>query len=150
MTQNLKNFLTGAKNKDFATKTGTQMHANLQHVVIDKSGNRGDVELIKVLESRPDLMPFFFKDARCEVPIAGFIGGRFLSRRLDRLVINHENKTVDFLDYKTDTDKTAFIEQYRRQLNEYRELLKSAYPGYKINGYILWLNDWTLERVVVQ
>ena len=148
MTQTLQNFLIGAKNKEFATKTGTQMHAVLQHVIVDDSvGNRGTPEIIKEILNRPNLKPFFTKDAKTEVPIAGFIDGHFISRRIDRLIINQETKTIDFIDYKTDMDKTTFIEKYKHQLNEYRELLKSAYPDYKINGYILWLTDWQLQAI---
>lgn len=147
MTQTLHDFLTGAKNKEFATQNGTKMHTDLQYVIVDDSGNFGNNDLIKIIQNRPDLKPFFVKDAKTEVPIAGFINGRFASRRIDRLIINHDTKTIDFIDYKTDTDKTLFIEKYKKQLNEYRELLKSAYPGYKIKGYILWTNDWSLEQI---
>ena len=147
MTQTLHDFLTGAKNKEFATKTGTQMHANLQHVVIDSSGNIGDIELIKIIQNHPNLKPFFVKDAKTEVPIAGLVNGHFISRRIDRLLINKTTKNIDFIDYKTDTDKTLFVEKYKKQLNEYHELLKSAYPDYKINGYILWTNDWVLQQI---
>lgn len=147
MIQNLKDFLTGANNKEFAIKCGTKMHTALQGVVIDKSGNRGDAELIETIINHPDLIPFFGANAKTEVPIAGPVNGHFISRRLDRLIINHDTKTVDFIDYKTDVDKTTFIEKYKRQLNEYRELLQSAYPEYKINGYILWTCDWCLENI---
>ncbi|MFQ6696452.1 MAG: hypothetical protein ACLRFF_00930 [Alphaproteobacteria bacterium] len=147
MTQTLHDFLTGAKNKEFATKTGIQKHADLQHVVIDSSGNYGDNELIKIIQNHPNLKPFFVKDAKTEVPIAGLINGHFISRRIDRFLINKTTKTIDFIDYKTDIDKTLFIEKYKHQLNEYHELLKSAYPDYKINGYILWTNDWVLQQI---
>lgn len=147
MTQSLKDFLTGANNKEFATKNGTKMHTALRCVVIDKSGNCGDDELVEIIAKRPDLMPFFKTNAKTEVPVAGIVKGRFISRRLDRMIINHDTKTVDFIDYKTDTDKTVFIEKYKKQLNEYRELLQSAYPKYKINGYILWTCDWGLENI---
>ena len=147
MTQTLHDFLTGAKNKEFATKTGIQKHADLQNVVVDKSGNYGDNELIKIIQNHPNLKPFFVKDAKTEVPIAGLINGHFISRRIDRFLINKTTKTIDFIDYKTDIDKTLFIEKYKHQLNEYHELLKSAYPDYKINGYILWTNDWQLYAI---
>ena len=148
MTQTLKNFLTGANNKDFATKSGTKTHTDLQYVIVDDSGNFGNNDLIKIIQNRSDLKTFFGKDAKTEVPIAGFINGRFASRRIDRLIINHDTKTIDFIDYKTDTDKTLFIEKYKKQLQEYAELLRLAYPGYKISGYILWLHDWGLEQIV--
>ena len=148
MTQTLKNFLIGAKNKEFATKNGTQTHNALRQVVIDKKGDCGAPELVLMVKNHPGLVPFFGANAKTEVPIAGFLNGQFISRRIDRLVINNDTKTIDFIDYKTDTDKTAFIVQYKHQLNEYGELLKSAYPNYKINGYILWINDWSLDKVV--
>ena len=98
MTQTLQNFLIGAKNKEFATKTGTQMHAVLQHVIVDDSvGNRGTPEIIKEILNRPNLKPFFTKDAKTEVPIAGFINGHFISRRIDRLIIKQETKVLNML-----------------------------------------------------
>ena len=149
MTQTLKNFLTGAKNKEFATKTGTQIHAQLQHVIIDDiNGNSGAPELIENIVKHPDVKLFFAPGAKKEGPIAGYINNRLVSRRIDRLLINPISKTIDFIDYKTDTDKTMFVEQYNRQLKEYATLLKSAYPDYKITGYILWLNDWMLDRKI--
>ena len=150
MTQNLKDFLTGAKNKDFAIKNGTKMHALLQHVVVDGDCCRGDNNIVKIIENRPGLVPFFVRGAQTEVPVAGYINGVFISRRIDRLLINHNAKTVDFIDYKTDANKTEFIEKYKRQLKEYAELLHSVYPEYKINGYILWLQDWALDKIVCQ
>lgn len=147
MTQTLKKFLTGAKNKEFATTAGTQMHMRLQHIVVDESGNCGVPELVDIIQKHQDLKPFFVAAAKTEVPIAGFVNGRFISRRIDRLLIDDTTKTIDFIDYKTDTDKTIFIERYRCQLNEYAQLLHSAYPDYKINSYILWLTDWKLEQV---
>ena len=148
MTQNLAIFLTGAKNKEFATNTGTQMHALLQRVIVEDNCSTGDADIIKIIEQRPDLQPFFVKSAQTEVPIAGNIHGCFISRRIDRLLINHDTKTIDFIDYKTDTDKKAFFDKYKKQLQEYAELLRSAYPKHKINGYILWLCDWNLEKII--
>ena len=148
MTQTLRDFLTGAKNKEFATKTGTQMHADLQHVVIDSSGNIGNIELIKIIQNHPNLKPFFVKDAKTEVPIAGLINGHFISRRIDRFLINKTTKTIDFIDYKTDINKNEFIEKYKKQLNEYADLLHFAHPDYKINGYILWTHDWELNKII--
>ncbi len=147
MTQILQDFLTGAKNKEFATNTGTQIHARLRQVVVDeKNGNSGDLELIQNIINRIDLKKFFAVSAKTEVSISGYLNGRFVRRRIDMLLINKDTKTIDFIDYKTDTDKTRFIEQYKRQLNEYGNLLKSAYSGYEINGYILWLADWSLDK----
>ena len=151
MTQNLTNFLIGAKNKEFATKSGTGMHAKMRCIVVH-AGERsvGDRDIVKIIKNRADLLPFFIATnfPQTEVPIAGYINNIFVSRRIDRLLINHGSKTVKFIDYKTDVDKNEFIEKYRKQLSEYAVLLRSAYPGYEINGYILWLNDWQLDKVI--
>ena len=147
MTQTLKDFLIGAKNKDFATRNGTQTHALLRHIVIDGDNCHGDKDIIQNIKNHQNLISFFTPSAKTEVPIAGFINGVFISRRIDRLLINQNNKTIDFIDYKTDIDKTEFIENYKYQLHEYAQLLRSAYPDYKINGYILWLHDWTLQSI---
>ena len=148
MTQTLKNFLTGAKNKEFATKSGTQMHAVLRHVIVDDSGDCGNEDIVKIIKNKPELKRFFMRDAKTEVPIAGKVNGYFISRRLDRLLINRDAKTIDFIDYKTDIDKTLFIEKYKKQLNEYADLLHFAHPNYKINGYILWTHDWELNKII--
>lgn len=148
MTQNLTKFLTDAKNKEFATSTGTRSHAILQHVIIDYDQEFGDTDIIKIIKQHHDLLPFFTRASQNEVPVAGKIHGRFVSRRIDKLLINKATQTIDFIDYKTDIDKSAFIDKYRNQLQEYAELLRSAYPDYQINGYILWLHDWTLDKII--
>lgn len=148
MTQNLTNFLNGAKNKNFATQTGTQKHTLLQRVIIDTDIESGDFDTIRQIKKHSNLLPFFTKSAQTEVPIAGNLNGRFVSRRIDRILINHTTKTIDFIDYKTDTDKIIFINQYKNQLKEYATLLHSAYPKYQITGYILWLQDWTLDKII--
>ncbi len=147
MTQNLTDFLTEHERKTHATNVGTSMHAKMQKIVIDDDIESGDCEIINIIKQRSDLLPFFVKSAQTEVPIAGIVYGNFISRRIDRLLINPGDKTIDFIDYKTDINKSEFIDKYRHQLKEYAELLRSAYPKYKINGYILWLHDWTLECV---
>ena len=149
MTQTLKSFLTGENNNDFATHQGTQMHNLLQHIVVDeKTGNQGNPDIVKIIKNKPELKRFFVCNAKTEVPIAGKINGYFLSRRIDRLLINHDTKTIDFIDYKTDINKNEFIEKYKKQLNEYADLLHFVHPNYKINGYILWTHDWELNKII--
>ena len=149
MTQSLNDFLQNAENKKYATQIGTDMHAKMQRIVIDaEQGDFGDEHIINTIKSKPKLAQFFVPSAKTEVPVADTINGCFVSRRIDRLLINNNLKTIDFIDYKTDVDKNAFIEQYKYQLKEYAELLRSAYPGYKINGYILWLHDWVFDKII--
>lgn len=149
MTQNLNDFLRTAMSKQYATENGTKTHLLLQGVVVDDvNGNRGDEELVSAISNKPELKPFFAPNAKTEVPIASIIHGVFVSRRIDRLLINDNDKTIVFMDYKTDLNPTEFYEKYKKQLAEYAELLRSAYPGYKIDGFILWVHDRRLEKVV--
>ena len=86
--------------------------------------------------------------SRAEVPLAGYVDGAFLSRRVDRLYVNEHTQTVVVLDYKTDIDKKRYYEKYRVQLTEYYKLLKEIFPMFNIKCKILWLNDFTLENVI--
>ena len=148
MTRNLNNFLEDMEHKKHATDVGTYMHAIMQRIVIDGDVVKGNADVVDMIRKRADLLPFFVSAAQTEVAIAGYLHGFFVSRRIDRLLINHNTKTIDFIDYKTDTDKNTFVEQYKHQLKEYAELLSSAYPGFKINGYILWLHDWVIDKII--
>ena len=147
MNSQLHDFISKQESAEFATKNGLAMHAKLQFV---RMGNAptGDAELIKKIESCGDkLKSFFGENSRSEVPIASIINGKFISRRIDRLVVDDISKTVRILDYKTDIDTNKFRDKYIAQIHEYAGLLKQIYPEYKISGYILWLHDWTLESI---
>lgn len=149
MTQNLNKFLQDVVAMQYATEHGTKLHKLLQNVVVDDVyGNCGDENILAIIAKQPELKPFFVKNAKTEVPVAGMINGCFVSRRIDRLVINSSDKTIMFIDYKTNLCHTDFYDKYKIQLSEYAELLHSAYPNYKIAGFILWTRDWCLERVV--
>jgi len=149
MTQNLNDFLTTQTNKKYATQSGTKIHALLKNIVLDnKSGDVGNSEIIEQIKQYPELKQFFGPSAQTEVPIAGHINNVFLSRRIDRLLIDTQNKSIMFIDYKTDINKETFIDIYKKQLREYAQLLQSAFPGYKITGFILWIHDWQLEQII--
>lgn len=147
MINQLNDFILRMKSEKFATDTGRKVHARLQHVCV---GNTvcGDAELVeKVMASDDELKSFFSENSKTEVPIAGYVNGRFISRRIDRLVIDTRNKIVRILDYKTDIDTEKFRPKYIAQLREYADLLKQIYPDYKIDCYVLWLHDWKLEQI---
>lgn len=131
----------------FATDAGTQMHKRLQLVMIDGNETSGDPDLVARISAKTELLPFFCTSAKTEVPIAGTIKGRFVSRRIDRLVVDTPNKTVYVMDYKTDTDKAINHNKYIAQVREYVALLRAIYPDYTIIGYILWTHDFSLEKI---
>lgn len=147
MSNKLKDILFQIDQREFATKTGYERHLKMQKIVIENDVLQGDTSICAEIASRPELLKFFGSNSKTEVPIAGYINDRFISRRIDRLVIDDKEHNVYVMDYKTDTDKAVFREKYNKQLNEYAALLKSIYPECKVFCYILWLNDFTLEKI---
>jgi ATP-dependent exoDNAse (exonuclease V) beta subunit len=147
MNNPVNNFILHQESQKFATNAGLVMHTKMQSVRLGKNPS-GDIELIHKIENSSDELKSFFGDnSKTEVPIAGFVNGRFISRRLDRFVVDDVAHTVRVLDYKTDIDNNKFYEKYVAQLHEYMQLLKQIYPNYKISGFILWLHDWKLESI---
>lgn len=147
MSNKLKDILFQIDQREFATKTGYERHLKMQKIVIENDVLQGDTSICAEIANRPELLKFFGSNSKTEVPIAGYINDRFISRRIDRLVIDDKEHNVYVMDYKTDTDKAVFREKYNKQLNEYAALLKSIYPECKVFCYILWLNDFTLEKI---
>jgi ATP-dependent exoDNAse (exonuclease V) beta subunit len=151
MSKTLSEILAEREKKKLATARGTAAHAQLQHIVLgrDGQGDKGDAELIAKIRTHPEIAKFFTPgpelQIRTEVPIAGIINNRFASRRIDRLIVG-EN-TVEFIDYKTDTDRTMLRDKYAAQMREYAALLSAVYPGCTVRGFILWLHDWELEEI---
>ncbi len=147
MNNKLQDFISRCESESFATNAGRNMHIKLQHVFLGDVPH-GDADLIeKIISYGDELKSFFGENSKAEVPVAGIIDGHFISRRIDRLVIDDASKTVRILDYKTDIDTEQFRAKYIAQLREYTQLLKQIYPNYKISAYILWLHDWMLERI---
>lgn len=148
MTDKLSEFMRAQKQQKFATDAGDLMHKKLQFIVIDDNFESGDTEILAKIKSKPELADFFVKSARTEVPIAGKIHDKFVSRRIDRMIIKDSEKTVQFIDYKTDLDTNLLRDKYIKQLSEYKQLLSEIYPNYKIIGYILWTHNWKLEKMI--
>lgn len=147
MNNQLNDFVKNAQSVEFATRSGRQVHAKLQGVRIGPAPS-GDADLVaKIMQSGSELSVFFSEQSQTEVPIAGIVDGHFVSRRIDRLILDDAAKIVRILDYKTDTDTQKFRQKYIAQLHEYADLLRQIYPDYKILCYILWLHNWTLERL---
>ena len=145
----LINILDEQEQLRHATDTGVKMHAYLQHIVIDGDCATGNPDLVARIKAHPEMLPFFGATARTEVPIAGTINGQFISRRIDRLCIDDNAKTIAIIDYKTDVNPERFYEQYLDQINEYAVMLRRIYPDYTISGYILWTHDFRLEQIQI-
>ncbi len=148
MTNNLRDLLNKNQNQQFATDTGTRTHTRLSQVFInDDTTSTGDADLVAQISANPKLFFLFGAQSEIEVPIAGIINGKFISCRIDRLLIDKETKQIHILDYKTDIDRVTFRDKYISQLRTYAELLHDAHPDYTIRKYILWTHTWTLEEI---
>ncbi len=148
MTNKLSAILNERQRQQIAMDSGTNMHARLGKVFCDVSGIwYGDADLVSRLSVVPELTELMGPLSKTEVPIAGKINGRFISRRVDRLYVNRDTKTVVVLDYKTDTNKKTYYQKYAEQLNEYRKLLKQIFRSFDIRCKILWTDDFTLENL---
>lgn len=147
MSQSLHDLIDAQNAKKFATDAGTIAHARMRHIVIDGDASRGDAEMVARVRNRADLLPFFGPRALTEVPVAGRVRGKFISRRIDRMVVNDDDKTVLIMDYKTDINPDNLRDAYYAQIREYMELVRQIYPGYSVRGYILWLHNFVLENV---
>lgn len=148
MANSLRELLQEEQSRSFATECGTKMHARLRTVVIDGGAARGDEQLAARIAACPMLAEFFTPDAMTEVPVAGELDGRFLSRRIDRMIVGHQYKKIRILDYKSDVSRDAMRAKYVLQLTEYKRLMQRIYPGHEITAYILWTHDWQLEKIV--
>ncbi len=148
MTNKISDLMTKIASSEYATTIGRNMHIQMQRVFYTPNGWVGNKDLINHISHIPELREFMGELSRTEVPVAGTINGKFISRRIDRLYVNYDTKKVVILDYKTDMDKKLFFEKYREQLKEYYELLKQIYSGFDIECKILWLNDFTLENII--
>ena len=149
MTNKITDLINDKMRQDYATSSGVATHTRMQHIFFDAKGAPlSDDDIVVYIAQKPELVEYMGPLSKTEVPIAGYINGRFISRRIDRLYVNHNTRTVVVIDYKTDVDKERFYNKYIEQLTEYRRLLADVYPGYTIACKILWTNDFTLENVI--
>ncbi len=146
----LHDILTTHKHNRHATETGTKTHARLQHIYIDGAHSTGDADLVAKIVANPKIAQLFTPASQTEVPIAGTINGNFISRRIDRLLIDNKTQTIHIMDYKTDINPNDFRNKYVTQITEYSTLLHQLYPNYKIYGYILWTRNFSLEKLAIK
>ena len=147
MTSTLRELLKEYDNTKYATDAGSVVHKKLRMIRgLDKI-SESNSDIIQKIKSHPELTLFFTEDSMAEVPIAAKMNGKFVSRRIDRMVVDDQNKIVHILDYKTDVDRSSFRSKYVAQVQEYVSIIRKIYPKYRVYGYILWVHDWVLEKL---
>ncbi len=96
-------------------------------------------EALAVID-HPELGFVFGPDSRAEVPIAGRIGERVISGRIDRLAIGPDR--IVLCDYKSDRPAAENPDHvapaYLAQMSIYRAALSERYPGRAIECWLVW------------
>ena len=81
---------------------------------------------------------FIFKTFGSSIRLSGF--------EVDRLAITE--KEVLILDFKTNRFIPSKVpENYQKQLEAYKDLLKNIFPDKIIRAYLLWTENMTLVEV---
>jgi ATP-dependent exoDNAse (exonuclease V) beta subunit len=98
---------------------------------------------VRSLAETSHLKPFFYtagRDVFCEREIVDAFGE---TKRVDRLIAG--NGKVDIIDFKSSKeDQSAHMHQVRN----YMKLAASLYPSRKIQGWLIYWNDQSLEQVL--
>ena len=100
MKQNkLNKIIHDIESAEFATTTGTDVHTRMSKIKFQNGGFVGDKEIVSKIKTNAELCEIMGPLSRAEVPLAGYIDGTFLSRRVDRLYVNRNTKTTRILHY---------------------------------------------------
>ncbi|GHU02745.1 double-strand break repair helicase AddA [Alphaproteobacteria bacterium] len=89
----------------------------------------------------PQTAAFFGKNSVAEAEIAGPMG----LRRVDRLALTDAEVLV--LDWKTGSSSPASIAANRRQMEEYKEILRDLFPERTPRAYLFFAGDGKLVEV---
>ena len=102
-------------------------------------------QVLAVLE-HPALAPLFGPEGRAEVPLTGVVGGMVVGGMVDRLAVLPDRVLV--ADYKTNRAPPAAPERvpvlYLRQMAAYREVLRGALPGRRVDCALVWTASGTV------
>lgn len=141
--------------KEFKRKKGSAVHYYLENIIYDspeereysrkltinKYGNMfGEKEIDDIIKKSEDFIdnnPDIFDkkwDIRAEYEIFEEIEGQKKTYRIDRLMINKDEKIVRIIDYKTGGKDD-------KQIQKYKEIIKNYIPeDYSLEGKYLFIN----------
>lgn len=121
------------KSLEFLESNTPVLDPDSHHTIIDQA--------IKII-THPDLIPYFQPSSVAEVPLIGIVDGQYFKGQVDRLAIDHVNKTIYILDYKTGDMVPNTVNEvpntYVKQMQIYGELASKIYPKYKIYKSLFW------------
>lgn len=100
---------------------------------------------IRKLVQVPQIKPFFYTgkdEVFCEREIVDAFGE---TKRIDRLIVR--TNSVDVIDFKSSKENS---EQHHKQVSNYMKLMAQIYPRKKIQGWLIYLDEGSLEKVAGQ
>jgi ATP-dependent helicase/nuclease subunit A len=100
--------------------------------------------LRQCLENR-DLQWLWSEDGLAEVPITGIVEGTLVESRIDRMW--KKDGLIRIVDFKTGAPPAQAPEAYQRQLRQYAVLVSRAWPGHRLELYLLWTEACQLMKV---
>ena len=103
-------------------------------------------DLEKILQemlNRKELRSFFVVGDAEVFQEKDLVTANGLTRRIDRLIV--KQKEVWVVDYKSQREAAGIQQQ---QVREYTAILRELYPDKIVKGFLIYLDDGTLEEVV--
>ena len=145
-------------NQALALRRGTFLHQLLQFLPSIPADKRleyakkmcpPDIDLpdnlINIFDN-PAFKDLFGINSLAEVPIIGVLNNQPISGQIDRLIISPtEVKIVDFKTNRFVPNEVPLI--YKKQLNAYKDLLKTIFPDRIVKAYILWTQTLYIKEI---
>jgi ATP-dependent helicase/nuclease subunit A len=107
------------------------------------TARRDIVERVMAVLEEPAFAPIFGPNSRAEVALAGRLGGRAVSGRVDRLCV--ADGAVLIVDYKSQRSApagpNAIPAAYLRQMAVYRALAREIFPDRTVRCALLWTSE---------
>ncbi|MBP9854978.1 MAG: UvrD-helicase domain-containing protein [Candidatus Omnitrophica bacterium] len=108
-------------------------------VVNDTENHKNTIRKIILSE---DFKKFFYVDVGEVFTEKEIVDGFSQTKRIDRLIV--KEKEIWIVDYKA---SKAGADVYRKQIRQYQKILESIYPKHTIAGYLIYLDNLTLEKI---
>ena len=107
------------------------------------AGDLADCGLtVKRLLEKTRFKPFFFVEDGTVWQEREIVDSAGLTKRIDRLVV--KEKDVWVVDYKSARDDPG---AHREQIKEYMRLIQDLYPERRVKGFLIYLDDLSVEQV---
>jgi len=104
-------------------------------------------EILKKFFSYPEINKYFAPaSGRCILREKELVNSKGELFRADRLIIDPEMVTL--IDFKTSYPEEAeIIEQYKKQITNYKKILKEIYPQKKVKAVLIYIDQGYVEEV---